>query len=77
MAAGVALYAIAAWLSLFFINGILTNGDVAQLNAACISYMFHRPVTLIQNATDGALADLLADAGRHAHAGRHLRRRPH
>lgn len=42
----------------FFINGILTNGDVAQLNAACISYLFHRPVTLIQNATDGALADL-------------------
>lgn len=42
----------------FFINGILTNGDVAQLNAALISYLFHRPVTLIQNATDGALADL-------------------
>lgn len=42
----------------FFVNGILTNGDVAQLNAACISWLFHRPVTLIQNATDGALADL-------------------
>ncbi len=42
----------------FFINGILTNGDVAQLNAACISYLFHRPVTLIQNATDGAISDL-------------------
>ncbi len=42
----------------FFINGILTNGDVAHLNAACISWLFHRPVTLIQNATDGALRDL-------------------
>ncbi len=42
----------------FFINGILTNGDVAQLNAACISWLFHRPVTLIQNATDGAVRDL-------------------
>ena len=42
----------------FFINGILTNGDVAHLNAACISYLFHRPVTLIQNATDGAVRDL-------------------
>ncbi|MGE5601565.1 MAG: hypothetical protein ACM30E_00850 [Nitrososphaerales archaeon] len=42
----------------FFINGILTNGDVAQLNAACISYLFHRPVTLVQNATDGAVMDL-------------------
>jgi hypothetical protein len=43
----------------FFINGILTNGDIAQLNAACISWLFHRPVTIIQNATDGAFMDLL------------------
>jgi hypothetical protein len=42
----------------FFINGILTNPDIAQLNAACISWLFHRPVTLIQNATDGFVADL-------------------
>ncbi len=42
----------------FFINGMLSNGDVAHLNAACLTYLFHRPITLIQNCTDGALLDL-------------------
>ncbi len=42
----------------FFINGICTNSDLAQLNARCLTALFHRPITLIQNATDGALLDL-------------------
>jgi len=42
----------------FFINGILTNDDVAQLNAAFLSDLFHRPVTLIQNSTCGIVQDL-------------------
>jgi hypothetical protein len=43
----------------FFINGILTNDDVAQLNAAFLSDLFHRPVTLIQNSTCGLVQDLV------------------
>lgn len=43
----------------FFINGIMTNDDVAQLNAAFISDLFHRPVTLIQNSTCGLVPDLV------------------
>jgi hypothetical protein len=42
----------------FFINGIMTNDDVAQLNAAYLSDLFHRPVTLIQNSTCGLISDL-------------------
>jgi hypothetical protein len=42
----------------FFINGIMTNDDVAQLNAAFLSALFHRPITLIQNSTGGLLPDL-------------------
>jgi hypothetical protein len=45
-----------AW---FFINGIMTNDAVAQLNAAFISDLFHRPVTLIQNSTGGLVPDLV------------------
>ncbi len=45
-----------AW---FFVNGILTNADVAQLNAAHLSHLFHRPLTLLQNATAGLVVDLL------------------
>ncbi len=45
-----------AW---FFINGILTNDSVAQLNAACISDLFHRPLTIIQNSTNSFAIDLL------------------
>ncbi len=43
----------------FFINGIMTNDDVAQLNAAYLSDLFHRPLTLIQNATSGLIPDLV------------------
>lgn len=49
-----------AW---FFINGILTNDGVAQLNAAYLAYLFHRPLTLIQNATGGVVEDLIECAG--------------
>jgi hypothetical protein len=45
-----------AW---FFINGILTDDNIAQVNAAYLSYLFHRPLTLIQNSTDGLVLDLL------------------
>jgi len=45
-----------AW---FFVNGILTNDAFAQLNAAYLAHLFHRPVTLVQNSTGGALEDLV------------------
>ena len=45
-----------AW---FFINGILTNDAVAQINAALIASLFHRPVTLLQNSTSSLITDLL------------------
>ncbi|NTW03544.1 MAG: hypothetical protein HGA19_20105 [Oscillochloris sp.] len=45
-----------AW---FFINGIMTNDAVAQLNAAYLSYLFHRPIALLQNTTCGMFADLI------------------
>ena len=45
-----------AW---FFVNGIMTNDAVAQINAAYLAHLFHRPVTLIQNSTDSLLIDLL------------------
>ena len=44
-----------AW---FFVNGILTNDAIAQLNAAYLAYMFHRPITLVQNSTGGLVEDL-------------------
>jgi hypothetical protein len=43
----------------FFVNGIMTNDAVAQLNAAYLAYLFHRPITLIQNSTCGLVEDLL------------------
>ena len=43
------------WL---FVNGVLTDEPLAQLHAAFLSDIFHRPVTLIQNATDGLIEDL-------------------
>lgn len=45
-----------AW---FFLNGIMTDDSLAQTNAAYISYLFHRPLTLIQNSTDSFAIDLL------------------
>lgn len=45
-----------AWL---FINGVATNDGVARLNVACLADLFHRPMTVIQNSTDGVLLDLV------------------
>lgn len=45
-----------AW---FFVNGVASNDAVAQLNSAYLSYLFHRPLTMIQNSTDSLLIDLL------------------
>ena len=52
---GVSTYPDEHW---FFINGIATNADVARLNAACLAHLFHRPLTVVQNATDSLLMDL-------------------
>ncbi|HET6870359.1 MAG TPA: hypothetical protein VFH80_30885 [Solirubrobacteraceae bacterium] len=43
----------------FFINGILTNPGMAAWNANYLAAIFPRPLTIIQNATDGPIADLL------------------
>jgi hypothetical protein len=43
----------------FFINGILTDSGMAAWNADHLARLFHRPFTVIQNATDGPIADLL------------------
>jgi hypothetical protein len=43
----------------FFINGILTDSGMAGWNADYLARMFHRSFTIVQNATDGPLADLL------------------
>jgi hypothetical protein len=43
----------------FFINGILTDSGMAAWNADYLAAIFHRPFTVIQNATDGAISDLL------------------
>jgi hypothetical protein len=43
----------------FFINGILTNQDVARMNASYLVDLFHRPITVLWNSTDGAAVDLL------------------
>jgi pimeloyl-ACP methyl ester carboxylesterase len=43
----------------FFINGIATNADVARYNSAYLAHLFHRPVTVVQNATCSLPADLL------------------
>lgn len=43
----------------FLINGVATNDAMAQINAAYLSYLFHRPITLIQNSTCGLFIDLV------------------
>jgi hypothetical protein len=42
----------------FFVNGICTNEDVARMNAEYLAHLFHRPVTVVQNATDSVWVDL-------------------
>lgn len=49
-------FADEAWV---FINGIMTDATIAQLNAAYLVRLFRRPITIIQNSTDGLVADLL------------------
>jgi hypothetical protein len=44
-----------AW---FFVNGIMTNDSVAQVNSAYLAHLFHRPLTMIQNSTDSLWSDL-------------------
>jgi len=43
----------------FFINGIMTNEEVARYNSACLTHLFHRPLTVVQNATCSGTVDLL------------------
>jgi hypothetical protein len=45
--------------SWFFVNGIMTNHAMSQLNAAYLADLFHRPITLVQNSTGGLVEDLL------------------
>jgi hypothetical protein len=45
-----------AWI---FINGVGTNSDMARINADLLSLMFRRPLTIIQNATNSIVLDLL------------------
>ncbi|MDH3789089.1 MAG: hypothetical protein OES53_11060 [Xanthomonadales bacterium] len=42
----------------FFINGIATNTDVARFNSRYLAHLFHRPVTVVQNATRSVMLDL-------------------
>ncbi len=49
-------FASEAW---FFINGILTDPGMARWNADYLARIFLRPFTVIQNATDGPIADLI------------------
>jgi hypothetical protein len=44
--------------SWFFINGILTNQDVARMNAAYLVHLFHRPINVLWDSTDGIGVDL-------------------
>jgi len=43
----------------FFINGILTNQDMARMNASYLVDLFRRPITVLWNSTDGFGVDLL------------------
>jgi hypothetical protein len=43
----------------FFVNGILTDRGMAAWNADYLAVLFHRPFTIIQNATDGPVGDLI------------------
>lgn len=45
-----------AW---FFINGICTDEGVAMLNAQYLHQLFQRPLTVLYNATCGAIPDLV------------------
>ena len=42
----------------FFINGILTDRKLGELNAQRLSEVFHRPITLLSNPTYNLVSDL-------------------
>lgn len=46
----------------FFINGIVTNEDLAEANAKYLIQLFHRPVTILHNPTNGIFLDLMQSA---------------
>lgn len=43
----------------FFINGICSDRRIAAVNAEMLCRMFRRPLTILYNATDGFLLDLV------------------
>jgi pimeloyl-ACP methyl ester carboxylesterase len=43
----------------FFVNGICSDARIARLNAALLTKVFHRPVTVLYNATEGVWLDLI------------------
>lgn len=45
--------------SWFFINGVATDEALARLNAEYLALLFHRPITLVHNATNALGIDLL------------------
>lgn len=42
----------------FFINGIATNSDVIKINSTYLANLFHRPMTVVHNATCSFLLDM-------------------
>jgi hypothetical protein len=46
----------------YFINGILTNAEVAEWNADALSAMFGRPISVWYNASEGVIGDLIESA---------------
>lgn len=51
----------------FLINGILTNDELARMNARYLAHLFRRPITVMQNVTSGALVDLFECAAGKMH----------
>jgi hypothetical protein len=46
----------------FFINGVSSDLRIARLNAQALGNMFGRPITILYNATEGILLDLIEAA---------------
>jgi hypothetical protein len=43
----------------FYINGIVTDHWIAQINAEYLADLFHRPINILHNPTDGLHRDLI------------------
>ena len=43
---------------MIFVNGILSNRTVVEMNRKTLQNMFHRPVNVLHNATDSIVSDL-------------------